>query len=119
MGTWCYPEALPFEPSRRVHERWSETHPGTIGNLLCGGSVCGSSILFQPIPMTDGLGRILVVSVAGYLVAGVLFAIPFAVRWAGRLDPAARAGTWGFRAMILPGAVLLWPLLAARLRSAR
>jgi len=69
--------------------------------------------------MSDGLGRILVFSVTGYLAAGVLFAVPFALRWAGRLDPAAKAGTWGFRAMILPGAVLLWPLLAARLRSTR
>jgi hypothetical protein len=69
--------------------------------------------------MADGLARLLVVAGGGYLALGVLFALPFAARWAGRLDPAAKAGTWGFRVLILPGAVLLWPLLAARLRAAR
>ena len=69
--------------------------------------------------MSDGPARLLVLAAAGYLAAGVLFAIPFATRWVGRLDPAAKSGTWGFRVMIVPGAVLLWPVLAARLRTAR
>ena len=69
--------------------------------------------------MGDGFARFLVLAAAGYLALGVLFAVPFAAGWVGRLDPAAKAGTWGFRVLILPGAVLLWPLLAARLRAAR
>ena len=53
-----------------------------------------------------------------YLGLGVLFALPFAARWAGRLDPAAAAGSWGFRILIVPGAVLLWPLLLYRVLRA-
>ncbi|MEM8712302.1 MAG: hypothetical protein AAGG01_15230 [Planctomycetota bacterium] len=49
-----------------------------------------------------------------YVALGALFSIPFVLIGAGRIDPDAREGTWGFRALILPGAVLLWPLLAKR-----
>jgi hypothetical protein len=50
-----------------------------------------------------------------YLVLGFGFALWFAARGAGRLDPAAQSGSWGFRLLVLPGATLLWPLLAVRL----
>ncbi len=49
-----------------------------------------------------------------YLAVGVLFAIPFAWKGAGRLDPHAIHASWGFRLLILPGATFLWPLLARR-----
>lgn len=52
---------------------------------------------------------------SAYLLIGVLFALPFAWRWAGRLDPVASHGTLGFRLLLLPGASLLWPLLLRRL----
>lgn len=54
-----------------------------------------------------------------YLGAGLAFALPFAWRWAGRLDPVASAGTTGFRMLLLPGAMLLWPWLAVRVLRAR
>lgn len=55
-----------------------------------------------------------------YLGVGVLFALPFALRWSSRLDPVAEHGTPGFRLLIIPGAILLWPLLLLRvLRSGR
>ena len=57
--------------------------------------------------------------ITAYLLAGVLFAIPFAWRWSARLDPAAAGGTLGFRLLILPAAVLLWPWLGARLLRGR
>ncbi len=50
-----------------------------------------------------------------YACVGVLFAVPFAFRWANRLDPAAQAGSRGFRLLLLPGCVALWPILALRL----
>ena len=49
-----------------------------------------------------------------YLLLGVLFALVFVIKGVGRVDPVARAGTWGFRLLILPGATALWPLLAWR-----
>jgi fatty acid desaturase len=57
-----------------------------------------------------------IVLVAGvYLAIGLAFALLFVIRWAGRVDPAARNGTIGFRLLIIPGSALLWPFLAGRL----
>ena len=50
----------------------------------------------------------------GYLTMGLLFAIAFVCLGAGRIDPHARGGSWGFRFLILPGAAALWPLLLSR-----
>jgi hypothetical protein len=49
-----------------------------------------------------------------YAAVGVVFAVPFVLRGAGRVDAAARGGSWGFRVLILPGVAALWPLLARR-----
>ncbi|HEX7023269.1 MAG TPA: hypothetical protein VF187_00505 [Gemmatimonadales bacterium] len=65
--------------------------------------------------MPDSLAGLITGALALYLVAGALFAVPFALWWAGRLDPAAASGSRGFRLLLLPGAALLWPLLARRL----
>jgi len=69
--------------------------------------------------MADRLAGILVWAMAGYLLIGLGFAAGFAFRWSGRLDPVARDGSPGFRVLIIPGAALLWPWLAVRLRKAR
>ena len=52
-----------------------------------------------------------------YALIGLLFAVPFVLRGVGRVDPAAREGTWGFRLLILPGVVAFWPLFARRLAT--
>src|SRR6516162_2607893 len=49
-----------------------------------------------------------------YLICGFVFAIPFAFMGVGKIDPHAAHGTWGFRLLIMPGTILLWPLLARR-----
>jgi len=69
--------------------------------------------------MGEMLARLLVVAAGGYLALGACFAVPFVAGWVGRLDPAARAGTWGFRVLIIPGTILLWPMLLTRLRRIR
>ncbi len=56
---------------------------------------------------------------ACYLAVGLAFALPFVLRWSSRLDPVAEHGTTGFRLLIVPGAVLLWPLLGLRLLRGR
>lgn len=64
--------------------------------------------------MPEPVARLVLTVAGAYLLAGALFAIPFAWRGAGALEPVAREGTFGFRLLILPGAVTLWPLLAVR-----
>jgi hypothetical protein len=46
-----------------------------------------------------------------YLIVGVVFAIAFVVRGAGQVDPAALGAPIGFRVLIFPGSVALWPVL--------
>jgi len=52
-----------------------------------------------------------------YLALGLLFAIPFALIGVKRIDPHAAHGSWGFRLLIIPGTMALWPLLLKRWRS--
>ena len=57
----------------------------------------------------------ILVSVAGvYAAIGVVYAAFFVWRGVQRIDPAAEEGTIGFRVLVFPGAVALWPLLMRR-----
>lgn len=46
-----------------------------------------------------------------YLVAGLLFVIPFLVKGIHTIDETAEGSSAGFYIMIIPGVLLLWPLL--------
>lgn len=45
---------------------------------------------------------------AVYVLCGMVFAVAFMLH--GKADAAAEKGTWGFRLLILPGLIALWPL---------
>jgi hypothetical protein len=45
---------------------------------------------------------------------GVVFAVAFHLRGMARIDPAAALGSRGFRVLVTPGVVALWPVLARR-----
>ena len=47
------------------------------------------------------------------------FAAPFVLRGAARIDPAARDVTVGFRLIIVPAVVTLWPILLRRWLAGR
>jgi hypothetical protein len=64
--------------------------------------------------VSEALARWIVAVAGGYLAAGLVFALAFAVRGVERVDPSARGTGWGFRALIVPGAAALWPWLAVR-----
>jgi hypothetical protein len=64
--------------------------------------------------MSETVARWLLTVAGAYILAGVIFAIPFAWRGAGAVEPVAREGTWGFRLLILPGSATLWPYLLYR-----
>ena len=61
--------------------------------------------------MPHALAVWLVTLVTAYVGAGVVFAAAFAARGVSRVDVRAAGAGWGFRLLIVPGAVLLWPLL--------
>lgn len=65
--------------------------------------------------MSAFTAQILVTALGIYGGLGAVFAVPFVWRLAGRLDPAARHGTWGFRLLVIPGVIVFWPYLLARL----
>ena len=49
-----------------------------------------------------------------YLICGLFFAVPFVLVGVSKIDPQAEHGSWGFRLLIIPGTMFLWPLLARR-----
>lgn len=53
-------------------------------------------------------------AVGVYLGIGLGFALPFVFLGVQRVDPDAAGAGVGFRLLIVPGVVLLWPLLARR-----
>ena len=60
------------------------------------------------------IAAILLAMLGAYLLCGFVFSIPFVLVGAGKIDPHAQHGSWGFRVLIIPGTVFLWPLLAQR-----
>ena len=64
--------------------------------------------------MSEQIAGWIVSGLAVYAGIGVLFAVFFVVAGVNRIDVVARESTWGFRVMIFPGSVALWPLLLKR-----
>ncbi len=60
--------------------------------------------------------EIVVALTMAYLGLGALVATLFSLRWVAGVDPTARGADWGFRAIIWPGAMMLWPLVLAWVR---
>lgn len=67
----------------------------------------------------EGVAAYLVWSLQVYVIHGLVFALLFLPRGIERLDPAVRESSWGFRLIVLPAVVALWPLLLHRWRRAR
>ncbi len=95
-------------PEDLIAHPWLTYHP-------VGGTFPGSGPFTYGPMLSLTLATWLVRLAGAYLAIGVLFALPFAYRWVGRLDPVATHGTRGFRLLIIPGATALWPILLARL----
>lgn len=60
------------------------------------------------------IAAIFLISLGVYSGCGLLFAISFALFGVQRMDPHAAHGSWGFRLLIIPGAIAFWPLLLLR-----
>jgi len=65
----------------------------------------------------ESIAQLVVDALGLYLALGLLFAVPFVARGVGKVDPDAAEGSWGFRVMVFPGVVALWPLMLRRWRA--
>ncbi len=65
--------------------------------------------------MPLALAEIIVALATAYAALGMAVAVAFLLLGLERVDPAAR-GAYAFRPLLLPGLVLLWPLVAWRWR---
>lgn len=55
--------------------------------------------------------NVLLIVLAVYAAIGVAFALAFVTVGVARVDAAARGAPLGFRILIFPGSVALWPML--------
>jgi hypothetical protein len=63
------------------------------------------------------MASIIIISFLLYVGVGVIFALTFSVFGLGRVDAAAKGASTGFRLIIFPGLVSLWPVFLIRWRS--
>ena len=56
---------------------------------------------------------ILLIALA-YVLCGLAVGVPFVLRGVDRVDTSAQGASLGFRLLILPGTVALWPLMATK-----
>ena len=64
--------------------------------------------------MAEILARAVLLAGALYAGAGALFAVYLVTLGLERIDQTAARAGWGFRVVILPGVIVLWPLLLRR-----
>ncbi|WP_310618737.1 hypothetical protein [Flexibacterium corallicola] len=62
-----------------------------------------------------GAAELIILVAIVYCVLGACVALPFLVFGIGRVEDAARGAYW-FRPQLLPGLVLLWPIVLVRWR---
>jgi hypothetical protein len=55
--------------------------------------------------------EVIVGTLAGYAMLGLVFALAFVSRGVAAIDPGARAMPWPARLLIVPGVAALWPLM--------
>lgn len=61
--------------------------------------------------MGETITGILLIVAAIYLIAGLLFAIPFVISGVNKMDEGAHGSSIGFRIIIIPGVIVFWPVL--------
>jgi hypothetical protein len=54
-----------------------------------------------------------------YAALGLVFGVPFVLRGIERVDAGTRGATIGFRLVVLPASIALWPLLLRRWLAGR
>ncbi len=68
----------------------------------------------HPRVVGSAIADFVLAALSFHAALGTLFAVAFHWRGLARIDPAAAGGSLGFRMLVTPGVVALWPLLARR-----
>ncbi len=70
--------------------------------------------------MSIPTASLVVALLVGYAWIGLVFTAWFLVAGIRRLDEVAASGTIGFRILLVPGSIALWPILLSKsIRNAR
>ena len=69
--------------------------------------------------MIEQTFSVLVNGAAIYAGCGVIVAVLFLARWCKSFDPSATDGSWGFRVLIVPGIIALWPVILGKVLTVR
>jgi len=64
--------------------------------------------------MGETAATLFLTGLGGYLAVGFVFAVAFVLMGAQRIDPTAAGMPIRARLTILPGSMLLWPLMAVK-----
>jgi regulator of protease activity HflC (stomatin/prohibitin superfamily) len=62
---------------------------------------------------------ITLITVAAYLLSGLVFAIAFLAKGLTIVDEGAHGSSIGFRIVIIPGVIVFWPFLLYKWRKAK
>jgi hypothetical protein len=65
------------------------------------------------------VAEIILLIALAYVGCGVALGVPFVLNGVNRVDEAARGAPLGFRLLILPGTIALWPMMAIKWINAR
>ena len=60
------------------------------------------------------VAEVILLVVLAYVLCGLAVGVPFVLSGVDRVDEAARGASLGFRLLILPGTIALWPLMATK-----
>ena len=60
------------------------------------------------------VAEVLLLIALAYVLCGLAVGVPFVLCGVERVDEAARGASFGFRLLILPGTIALWPLMATK-----
>jgi len=61
--------------------------------------------------MTEPVVTLLINLAAAYLLVGLVVAAVFFSRWMKAIDPSASGGSVGFKVLVTPGVIVLWPVI--------
>lgn len=64
--------------------------------------------------MIEQLFSILVKLAGVYILTGLVVAVLFFRRWSKAMDPSAVGGSRGFKALVTPGVIALWPMIVMK-----